>query len=278
VTPDAGAAGILPAVPGRPLLMISNARSCVLPNLLLLLAWLPGLPLQESLPPLDRRLREIEQRLTEERKLWLESYRACESEDERAELVQAFPLAEYRAELEGIARESPGSDVAARAWIDLYRLGSQLGQRELFQQAVEHLTGECIASTELNAFALELVYGSPDWGQESAEAALRKIRIGSPHHQIQGHALSHLCVLVGQDPARREEARDLLAELGRDYGELSLVGLDGKRFVEGATYEVEHLQVGDAAPDFEARDQDGHAFRLSDYRGRVVLLDFWGYV
>jgi cytochrome oxidase Cu insertion factor (SCO1/SenC/PrrC family) len=29
------------------------------------------------------------------------------------------------------------------------------------------------------------------------------------------------------------------------------------------------------APDIVATDQDGKEFKLSDYRGKVVLLDFW---
>ncbi len=37
------------------------------------------------------------------------------------------------------------------------------------------------------------------------------------------------------------------------------------------------LAVGELAPDFEAVDPDGAAFKLSDYRGKVVVLDFWGF-
>ena len=31
------------------------------------------------------------------------------------------------------------------------------------------------------------------------------------------------------------------------------------------------------APDFDAKTIDGHEFKLSDYRGKVVLLDFYGF-
>jgi hypothetical protein len=33
----------------------------------------------------------------------------------------------------------------------------------------------------------------------------------------------------------------------------------------------------DGAPDIAAEDLDGVAFKLSDYRGKIVLLDFWGH-
>jgi peroxiredoxin len=35
------------------------------------------------------------------------------------------------------------------------------------------------------------------------------------------------------------------------------------------------LRVGDLAPDFEFSDLDGRRVRLSDYRGKVVFLNFW---
>jgi hypothetical protein len=37
------------------------------------------------------------------------------------------------------------------------------------------------------------------------------------------------------------------------------------------------LGVGKQAPDFTTTDADGKAFRLTDYRGKVVVLDFWGF-
>ena len=34
--------------------------------------------------------------------------------------------------------------------------------------------------------------------------------------------------------------------------------------------------VGARAPEIAANDLDGVPFRLSEFRGKVVLLDFWG--
>ena len=36
------------------------------------------------------------------------------------------------------------------------------------------------------------------------------------------------------------------------------------------------IHVGNLAPDIEGVDLDGKKFKLSDYKGKVVVLDFWG--
>jgi cytochrome oxidase Cu insertion factor (SCO1/SenC/PrrC family) len=44
---------------------------------------------------------------------------------------------------------------------------------------------------------------------------------------------------------------------------------------EAELFEIRHLAVGKEAPEIEGEDQDGRRFKLSDYRGKVVLIDFW---
>lgn len=38
-----------------------------------------------------------------------------------------------------------------------------------------------------------------------------------------------------------------------------------------------NIATGRIAPDFETEDVDGTSFKLSDYRGKVVVIDFWGF-
>jgi len=41
--------------------------------------------------------------------------------------------------------------------------------------------------------------------------------------------------------------------------------------------EGEGLEVGNTAPEIAGKDSAGKEFKLSDYRGKVVLIDFWGF-
>ena len=42
-------------------------------------------------------------------------------------------------------------------------------------------------------------------------------------------------------------------------------------------FEINNLQIGDVVPDIEGVDAEGIAFKLSDYKGQVVIIDFWGF-
>ncbi|HVK18456.1 MAG TPA: hypothetical protein VM533_16090 [Fimbriiglobus sp.] len=76
-----------------------------------------------------------------------------------------------------------------------------------------------------------------------------------------------------------KEAETLFEQAAGKYGDVKLPG--GDSVAERARtelYEVRNLRVGKEAPDIEGEDQDGVRFKLIDYRGKVVLLDFWSYV
>jgi hypothetical protein len=87
----------------------------------------------------------------------------------------------------------------------------------------------------------------------------------------------YLADLKKQDRAKVEqEIESLLEKAAEKYGMVKLEGggtVGDKSRAE--LFEIRHLRVGKTAPDIEGVDQDGQRFKLSDYRGKVVLLDFW---
>lgn len=76
---------------------------------------------------------------------------------------------------------------------------------------------------------------------------------------------------------RRKPQRDLtLLHLKKQYGSLKYRGETFARMADDASYYYKNLAVGCHAPATTGEDVDGQVFRLSDYRGKVVMLRFWG--
>lgn len=69
-----------------------------------------------------------------------------------------------------------------------------------------------------------------------------------------------------------KKAQSYFAEAAKKHAGNSALA---NQFKDGL-YLLEHLSVGKAAPEIKAEDLDGKEFKLSDYRGKVVVLDFWG--
>ena len=75
-----------------------------------------------------------------------------------------------------------------------------------------------------------------------------------------------------------EQLATILQSLIDEYGDLKYKGRETYGSVAASElFELTKLQVGMVAPDIEGNDLDDIPFKLSDYRGKVVMLDFWGH-
>ncbi|MFO0807978.1 MAG: redoxin domain-containing protein [Gemmataceae bacterium] len=86
-------------------------------------------------------------------------------------------------------------------------------------------------------------------------------------------------LLQGDRDKSLKEIEAILAQTVEKYGDVTLP--DGDNVAERTRvelFEIRNLSVGRVAPDIEGEDQEGQRFKLSDYRGKVVLLDFWSFV
>jgi AhpC/TSA family len=118
----------------------------------------------------------------------------------------------------------------------------------------------------------------------TAEAKLKTIlaKNNKPKVQAAGHfALGELLADKANNQGDNQADADRFAAEAEKYftKAIDLYGKDNSEQQERAEKEVQTLKtrrVGLGAPDIKAKDLDGKEFKLSDYRGKVVLLDFWG--
>jgi hypothetical protein len=67
------------------------------------------------------------------------------------------------------------------------------------------------------------------------------------------------------------EAENLFDRVVKDFADVKDLADQAK----GELFVLRNLSVGKAAPDLSGEDGDSKKFKLSDYRGKVVVLDFW---
>ena len=93
---------------------------------------------------------------------------------------------------------------------------------------------------------------------------------------LEGRSLSLAATDAEAAEKVHKESETLLEEAAGKYADVQmpLEGRIGKK-AEGVLNDMRHLSIGKAAPEIEGVDQDGKQFALSDYKGNVVLLDFW---
>jgi len=76
----------------------------------------------------------------------------------------------------------------------------------------------------------------------------------------------------------RKESEELFERATNKYADVKTpFGRKIGDQAKGELFELRNLSVGKQALEIEGEDADSKKFKLSDYRGKVVLLDFWGH-
>jgi hypothetical protein len=110
-------------------------------------------------------------------------------------------------------------------------------------------------------------------GLDETLALLAEIEKKSKTPAIQAAALLETATILarGARPGDADKAHAVYESVLAKYP-----GTDSARTAQAQLLQVS-VQVGKPVPDFSARDIDGVEFKLRDYRGKVVVLDFWGF-
>jgi hypothetical protein len=198
----------------------------------------------------------------------------------------------YAAQFLEIARKNPQSPAAltALAWV-LAPRDWHIPEQE--GQAIDLLLNDHLSSEKLAGFCALMIYDPP----RRAEPFLRIVLEKSPHRSQQGAACyclarhlhekakSFQTSSASQLAALEAESERLLDRALNRFGDVPVPARPGKpetgeKVADAAKkdlYEIRFLSIGKKAPEITGQDVDGKSFKLSDYQGKVVLLDFWGH-
>ncbi len=227
----------------------------------------------------DEKLEALVARFQQEQQEVYQAYSRAKTDEEREKILQGLPGPEFVPEFRALAEEAPGTETAARAWIWVLRLVQDKDPEEA-RRTLQRLLQDHLGSAALDELAGELRYTDHIHGEARVIEALWAMIEGSPHQRVQAASLYTLGSLLVEsaDVAKKQQGRELFERLISEYRELVFRGDETYgQVAEGYLFELDRLQLGMVAPDFEAVDENGASWKLSDYRGKVVVVDFWGF-
>ena len=212
--------------------------------------------------------------------------RAAKTAEERAEAQKLRPdPKEFSQSYAKLAREAGTSDTALAAWTKALELSVPAKDMALLDEAAGKLLADFAKSDELAKLPAMLARVAEEG---RGEKLLKEFRAKAGSEATKAAATFHLALLMVEPPrgtkpegdleARKKEGMELLREVVQKYPRAA--DARGRTYAsqaEGWIFQAERLQVGMVAPEIEAPDTSGVPFKLSDYRGKVVLLDFWGH-
>ncbi len=237
---------------------------------------------QTANPEWTKKYDAIVGRFDKAQKDFTESLKKIEDEAERDKLEENRPGEQFIPEFQTLAREAKGSDVAVNSWFRVAEIATDFGRKEDVVESVKALVDGYVTSPLMEKLpGMAAGRMGALLGKENAESALKTLAEKSPHKPVQAAALYSVATRMMNEkkasPERQAEARTILAKVQKEYtGVVNSRKQDYGVMAEAILFELDNLQIGKVAPDFEVTDENGVKFKLSDYRGKVVVLDFWG--
>jgi hypothetical protein len=184
------------------------------------------------------------------------------SEEERKKLTYPAP-GPYASRMIALAEKNPKDPAALKAL--LWAIERTYHDSSRAPKALALLQEHHIASPDLERACTMVSYGQ----LKESKPFLTEVLEKNPHKEVKGAASLSLGRMALRDD--REAAEKYFNDVVDKYGTK-----DQKERAKGQLFEMHNLAIGKVAPDIEGKDIDGKKFKLSDYRGKVVVIDFWG--
>jgi len=226
-----------------------------------------------------KKLADIDKRLAEARKAFEAKVKAAKNEEEQEKVfAEGMPEKAFVGEYQALAKEAKGTEVAAKALNQVMLIGGGGGAEEMeaAKAAAKVMAAEHIESPEaaLLVFAAEQLLGEEE-GPKVVEA-LKARNKSKP--VVAALLFVEAQKVMGEKGEDAAEVRPLYTRLAGEFAEVKLPWSEETygAIAGGWLFVRDNLVVGKVAPGFEAVDENGVKWKLEEYRGKVVVIDFWG--
>lgn len=242
----------------------------------MILAAIASLLLQapSAKPDLAKEFTDLERAYDDAQQAYYAPLRAAKTDEERSKIQldpKAAPGPLFVERFRTFASRAKGDDAGARALLWLFENAGDV-EPKIAKDAVDDLVGGYLASPRMADLAQVLQYNADVLGRDRSLEVLSKIEAGSTLPHAKAAALFVSGALLLDEGGHANEAKTRFQRVQKEFG-----GTPWAERAAASLFEAENLQIGMAAPDFEAVDENGKAWKSSELRGKVVILDFWGF-
>jgi hypothetical protein len=232
----------------------------------LLIAWLAVFPVrvgaQQAASFFFAEQQRIQKEFQAEERAFSEAQQKAASEEQRNRLK--LPDREkYAGQMLAAAEKNIKDPVAMDALV--WTLVNGRTGSEPVSKALALLQKHFIESERMETVCDALQFDDSDASKRLLDELLQK----NPHRRVKGAAALTLGQLYAEE--NPEQAEKYFQDVADKYGTREQI-----ESARGHLFAMRNLAIGKVAPEIDGEDLDGKKFKLSDYRGKVVLLSFWG--
>lgn len=222
--------------------------------------------------PLEAEFAKLKADYAKANEAYYAPYANAKTEEESAKIrldPAKMPSKIFLPKFKAFAKKAGNKDIAAQAWMEVFSLSSEM-------YAFDKLVSTFPNSSVIPNLVSNLQYSFWEDGPKRIAKIVGLLdRIDKATTNVDNKAAVlyvRAKLIADEGKGDVKAASSLLDQLIAKYPK-SKQAASAKADMS----ELQNLSVGCMAPDIEATDENGVSFKLSDYRGKVVVLDFWGF-
>ena len=243
---------------------------------------------REDKPTVAEQIKAVQKQFQEDQAAVIKEYEAAKTEKEKMEIVAKFRAlsGKFAEKMLAVASEN-AKDPAA---FDAAMTALQAGQGATAVKAAELIAAHHIDNPKLTPMLPRLAAsgaGGEKLVAAIAEKATDKKTKGTALYFLASGKLENAdyprtgeLLPADKQAAALKDAGEMLRKVAKEYGDIELPARGPKtetiaKAAEGQLFFLENLTVGKTLPDSAVEDLAGKKVKISDYKGKVVVLDIW---